>query len=601
MYRGTWLLLAIPLLLAAFSVARPAPLPEPFPPAFDAASASTLAVELATFYPMRLSGSDGAGRAAEWFRSQLEPYNLTVRTQPFSAEVPGYGRLQMQNLVAAVPGRSDRRIVVMAHRDDLGIGPGAVDNASGTAALIVLARSFASPATVEDPRQGPAHTLVFLSTDGGALGGYGAAHYASTEAEGVDTVINLDALAGPGPTRLQLAGDRPRSPGWTLVRTASARISEQTGRTPTRPSAARQLLDLAFPYSLYEQAPFVGRGVSAITITTHGDAPEPAALDSEARLRNLLATPRYGQLGGAAQTLIGSIDQGLEVTRGGPPYLYFGTRVVRGWAVQLVLIAALIPFLAVAVDLFAHCRRRRIPLAPAVRSYLSRLGFWLFVGLAFAVVAKAGGWPQGDPLAIPPESKAAYVWPVGALVVLAAVSAIAWLVARDRLIPRRPVSLEEELAGHTAALLMLALVALLVVAVNAFALVFVLPSLHAWLWLPQLQARAAPVRAAVIAAGFAGPALLVWSFAGRLELGWDAVAYLAELVAIGFVPLPLLALFLAWLAVAGQLSALAARRYSPYPSAEERPPRGPIRELIRTVLIAVERRRASTSARRALG
>ena len=600
MYRGTWLLLSIPLLLAAFSVARPTPLPEPFPPAFDAASAANLAEELASFYPVRLSGSDGAARASEWFRSQLEPYNLSVRTQPFAADVPGYGRLEMQNLVATVPGRSPRRIVVMAHRDDLGIGPGAVDNASGTAALIVLARSFASPAAVEDPRQGPAHTLVFLSTDGGALGGYGAAHYAATEAEDVDAVINLDAIAGPGPTRLQLAGDRPRSPGWTLVRTASARIAEQTGRPPKRPSAARQLLDLAFPYSLYEQAPFVGRGVSALTITTQGDAPEPAALDTEARLRRLLATPRYGQLGGAAQTLIGSVDQGLEVTRGGPPSLYFGTRAVRGWALQLVLVTALIPFFAVAVDLFAHCRRRRIPLAPAVRSYVSRLGFWLFVGLVFAVVAKAGGWPQGGPLPIPPESEAAHVWPVGALVVLAVVSALAWVVARDRLIPRRAVSLEEELAGHTAALLMLALVALLVVAVNAFALLFVLPSLHAWLWLPQLQARAAWSRAAVIAAGFAGPAVLVWSLAERLGLGWDAVAYLAELVAIGYVPVPLVALFLAWLAVAGQLSAIAARRYAPYPSANERPPRGPIRELARTVLIAVERRRASSAARRAL-
>jgi hypothetical protein len=601
MYRGTWLVLAIPLLLAAFSVARPAPLPEPFPPAFDAASAAILAEELATFYPMRLSGSDGAGRAAEWFRSQLEPYNVTVRTQPFAADVPGYGRLEMTNLVATVPGRSDRRIVVMAHRDDLGIGPGAVDNASGTAALIVLARSFATPAAVEDPRQGPAHTLVFLSTDGGALGGYGAEHYASTEAEGVDAVINLDAIAGPGPTRLQLAGDRPRSSGWTLVRTASERITEQTGRAPLRPSAARQLLDLAFPYSLYEQAPFVGRGVSALTITTQGDAPEPAALDSEARLQRLLTTPRYGQLGAAAQTLIGSVDQGLEVTRGGPPYLYFGTRVVRGWAVQLVLVAALLPFLAVAVDLFAHCRRRRIPLGPAVRSYVSRLGFWLFVGLAFAIVARAGGWPQGDPLPIPPESEAAHVWPVGALVVLGVVSAVGWIVGRDRLIPRRPVSLEEELAGHTAALLMLALVALLVVAVNAFALVFVLPSLHAWLWLPQLQARPVWTRAAAIAIGFAGPALLVWSLADRLQLGWDATAYLTELVAVGYVQLPLLALFLAWLAVAGQLSALAVRRYAPYPSAQERPPRGPIRELVRTVLVAVERRRASSAERRALG
>src|ERR687896_265155 len=32
MYRGTWLLLAVPLLLAAFSVARPTPLAAPFPP-----------------------------------------------------------------------------------------------------------------------------------------------------------------------------------------------------------------------------------------------------------------------------------------------------------------------------------------------------------------------------------------------------------------------------------------------------------------------------------------------------------------------------------------------------------------------------------------
>ena len=125
-------------------------------------------------------------------------------------------------------------------------------------------------------------------------------------------MINLDAIAGPGPTRLQLAGDRPRSSGWTLVRTASG-VTEQTGRVPFRPSAARQLLDLAFPYSLYEQAPFVGRGVSALTITTQGDAPEPAELDSEARLQRLLANPRYAQLGAAAQTLVGSIDQGLEV------------------------------------------------------------------------------------------------------------------------------------------------------------------------------------------------------------------------------------------------------------------------------------------------
>ena len=83
---------------------------------------------------------------------------------------------------------------------------------------------------------------------------------------------------------------------------------------PLRPSAPRQLLDLAFPFSLYEQAPFVGRDVSALTITTQGDTPLPAELDTEARLGTLLQSPRMGQLGRAAQTLIGSIDQGLEAT-----------------------------------------------------------------------------------------------------------------------------------------------------------------------------------------------------------------------------------------------------------------------------------------------
>jgi hypothetical protein len=596
MYRGTWLVLSIPLLLAAFSVARPSPLPQAFPPAFDSASAETLAEEFSRFYPMRFPGSTGAGLAADWYRSQLRPYGLSVRSQPFTAQVPGYGRLRFENLVTTVRGRSDRRILVLAHRDDLGTGPGANDNATGTAALIVLARSFATPVTTEAEQPGPVHTLVFVSTDGGALGGVGANHYARTEGGDVDAVINLDALAGPGPPRLQLAGDRPRSPALALVRTATVRIAEETGIVPLRPSAARQLLDLAFPFSLYEQAPFVGRDISALTITTQGDTPFPAELDTEARLRTLLQSPRMGQLGGAAQTLIGSIDQGLEVMRGGPPYIYFGTRAVRGWAVELVLVAALLPFLAVAVDLFARCRRRRIPLGPAVRSYLSRLAFWVFVGLVFAIVARVGGWPQGDPLPIPPQAAAAQTWPVKAIVALVIVSALAWIVARHRLIPRREVLLEEELAGYTAALLMLGLVSLLVVAVNAFALVFVLPSLHAWLWLPQFQSRPIWTRAALLLAGFAGPALLVWSLSERLGLGADAAAYLVELVAIGYVPVPLVLLFLAWLAVSGQLAALSARRYAPYPSAEERPPRGPIRQLIGPGVLAIERRRRRSAA-----
>ena len=595
MYRGTWLLLSIPLLLGAFTVGRPAPLAAPFPPAFDTASAVTLANDFVRLYPQRFPGGPDAAGAAAWFRTEVEPYNLDVRPQTFTADVPGYGRLRLQNLIATVRGRSDRKIVVTAHRDALPLGPGANDNASGTAALIVLARSYATPSSEEDERQGPAHTIVFVSTDGGSLGALGAAHYARTEGLDVDAVISLDALAGPGPPRLHFSGDNPRSPSWTLVRTAAVRIIEQTGRAPARPSALRQLVDLAFPLTLFEQGPFVGRGISALTITSSGDTAPPAAEDVAITDRN-----RLGQLGRAAQTLIGSVDQGLEVAPGGPPYVYLGTRAIRGWAIQLVLVGALLPFLAAAVDLFARCRRRRIPLGPAARSYLSRLGFWLFVGLAFAVVARLGGWPQGDAIVVAPQTDAATVWPIGALVLIGVVSALGWIVARDRLVPRRPVTLEEELAGHTAALLILGLIGLLVVAVNAFALIFVLPSLHVWLWLPQLRDRATWIRATLLVAGFAGPFLLLWSLAKRLELGPDAVAYVLELTAIGYVPVPFVLLFLGWMAVAGQLAALTAGRYAPYPSLEERPPRGPVRRLLRVLVLGTRQRRAPATERHAL-
>src|SRR4051795_9622330 len=81
LYRGTWLLVGIPLLAAAFSVHKPGPLPPPttvLPASFDGPSAVTLASELARLYPDRAPGSAGAVGAAQWVRDQLTPYGLHV-------------------------------------------------------------------------------------------------------------------------------------------------------------------------------------------------------------------------------------------------------------------------------------------------------------------------------------------------------------------------------------------------------------------------------------------------------------------------------------------------------------------------------------------
>src|SRR6185437_9845629 len=245
-------------------------------------------------------------------------------------------------------------------------------------------------------------------------------------------------------------------------------------------------------------------------------------------------------------------------------------RVIRGWAIQLVLIAALLPFVISTIDLFARCRRRGLPIAPALRSYRSRLAFWLWVGAIFELFALLHVWPSRAPVALDPQGPAARHWPLLGLIGLAALAAAGWAVTRARLAPRGPVAIDDELAGHTAALLALGVVGLLVVATNPYSLILVLPSLHAWLWLPQVQSRPAWVRVGILAAGFLGPLVLIGSFASRYGLGLDAPWYLAELVALHYVSIPTFVIGLAWLAAAAQLGALVARRYGPYPNAADR-------------------------------
>ena len=600
LYRSAFLACSLPLLIAAFTVTRPGALQRPLlPPAFDARATLALARELATDYPDRTPGTPGALAAAQWFREQLAPYGLATSTDSWRERLPGGGGpVRLQNLTAVAPssGQSPDTIVVMAHRDDTGAGPGANDDATGTAALIELARAYARPqsegqATVESP-----HRIVFLSTDAGAYGSVGAVRFAthSLYRNDVVAVVNLDALAGSGPPRLELAGDRPRSPAPVLVATATSRILEQTGSRPHHPGFLGQLVDLGFPFTLYEQGPFLASGLPALTLTTGGNRPPLAIGDTAGRL----AAGKFAAMGRSAQELLGSLNQGLEAAPGTMSAVWVGDRVIRGWALELVLIALLLPFVVAAVDLFALTRRYGIRLGPALRSLRSRLAFWAFVGIVFTCFRLLGAFGGHSPRPPNPGLPTAGDWPVLALTGLLAVVVAGWLVTRDRLTPRRRIRPEEVVAGQTVALLALAIVSLLVVGTNPFALLFVLPALHVWLWLPQVQRTQPLGRLALFAVGLLGPAIVLFSLAWRFGLGFDAPWYLLELVVVGYIGTTPVVIVLAGAAAAAQLAAAAAGRYAPYPDAHERRPRGPLREVVRVVVLGVRaRRRAQQRAR----
>mgnify|MGYP001025382794 FL=1 len=118
-------------------------------------------------------------------------------------------KVTSHNVIALWPGskRADEYIIFMAHWDHFGRNPelegdqifnGAVDNASGTAGLIELARAFTSL------KKRPWRSIVFLAVTGEEQGLLGSEYYASHPIfppEKTVAVINMDALNIYGPMK----------------------------------------------------------------------------------------------------------------------------------------------------------------------------------------------------------------------------------------------------------------------------------------------------------------------------------------------------------------------------------------------------------------
>ena len=551
--RNTTLLLLAPLLVLMLTTSRPGPLPAPaLPPAFGAATALQLTTELARDYPSRVPGTVGAARAVGWYQERLALYGLTATADRWREDVPGVGDAELVNLTTVVPGSKAETIVVVAHRDNNGTSGGANDNASGTAALVELLRGYAATGTLAR-RLEPAHTLVFLSSDGGAYGALGAQRFAVTSplARRAVAILTLDGLAGQSWPRLELAAPTSRSPAPSLVRTATVRTSEQLGSDPAQPGLLTQLVDLALPFGYGEQAPFLVSGRSALRLTTAQDASGDAGDEPEG-----LSALRLGQLGRAAETTLTSLDGAIQLSGQSAAFVYLGDRVVRGWAVELLLLTMLVPFAVAVVDLLARAARRGTRLTPAWRRLRRSIGLWLAVGGLVFVAALAGVFPLGGPRPPVADAPPADQWPAAGVAVMLAAVVATWLVGR-RLAAPDATGPDHELAGYAVAFSALGIVSVVIAVVNPFALAFVLPSLYAWLWLPALHGRGL-LADLVFGLGLAGPVVCVVVVAEQLGLGARAVPYTVGLATSGTTPWLLTLCALLWAAVAAQIASIVS-------------------------------------------
>jgi Zn-dependent M28 family amino/carboxypeptidase len=135
----------------------------------------------------RQAGQDYDSLKARAMRRGFRPVPLGLR-----ASVTVRNRIRSStshNLLALLPGAS-------LEGDE--IYNGALDNASGTAGLLVLAKAFAS---LDPP---PRRSIVFLAVTAEEQGLIGSAHYAQNPIYPLDrtaAVINMDGLNHIGPTR----------------------------------------------------------------------------------------------------------------------------------------------------------------------------------------------------------------------------------------------------------------------------------------------------------------------------------------------------------------------------------------------------------------
>ncbi|HME04116.1 MAG TPA: M28 family peptidase [Solirubrobacteraceae bacterium] len=525
LYRATFVPVILALAIAAFSLsAWPAPYTSTLAPdAFNGARALAEAKSLAATHPDRRPGSAGDRALAEHVAQEIEALGGTasggfsVSTRSLHAQTID-GERTLTTVIAQRPGSTDAApIVILAHRD--AAGRGAVAEVSGTAALLELARAFATRET--------RRTIILVSTSGGSGGAAGAADFVAHSRGPLDAAIVLGDVAG---SRERKPFVVPYSDGFgsapeQLQRTVAAALAQETAANPGAPSVIGQLAHLAFPLTAGEEGPLDARGLPAVLVQVSGEA-GPAAGEA-------VSGERLEEFGRGVLGAVDALDTAPDVSGAMQTGVLIQHQTFPVWALRLLVASLLLGPLLLGIDALARLRRRHVP--------VGRWTLWTlacaFPFLLCALFACLIGWlgvvaaPAAPvlPSALPFEGA-----PARAVLACALVLALAWLcwpiLVRRLGLEVRPGSQ----AAGLATLLVLVAVSLVLWAVDPFTALLLLPALHLFLFIVSPERRPRPpVALALVAVALAPLALLISFYADQLGLGPGEVAWTAVLLLAG--------------------------------------------------------------------
>ncbi|QYJ95254.1 M28 family metallopeptidase [Shewanella spartinae] len=226
-----------------------------------------------------LFDSAGLSLATLSDRAASSPVNVALQKSASIAFANKAEYADSYNVVATLPGQgaSDEQILFTAHWDHIGLDTskqgdqiynGALDNASGTAGILEIARQFAAQAKQGKPLK---RSLTFVATTGEEQGLLGSRYYAANPVYPLDktvAVFNLDSTNIYGRTSDYTIVGKGKSQLETyLIEAASGQ--QRTAVSETRPESGGFFRSDHFSFAKYGvPAVFAGGGNNPVDDAT---------------------------------------------------------------------------------------------------------------------------------------------------------------------------------------------------------------------------------------------------------------------------------------------------------------------------------------------
>lgn len=516
-YRTAFIPVALALVVLAFSLTdqQGALGTNLAPDAFNAQNAYSTLLGLASAYPDRRPGSTGDDALAARVGEVFTHHGYTVATNTGSARTAD-GTRTLETVTATRTGFSSGEIVVVAHRDAL-TSPATAD-LSGTATLLELARVLAGRTLNR--------TLVLASVSG-SDGGAGLRQLEASLSAPVDALLVLGDMASPGtrqPVVVPWSHSDVVAP--TMLRnTLAGALGTEAGLPPGGSGVGGQLARLAFPLTLSGQGTFNAAGQPSVMLSASGErGPARGAQVSQTQMN---------AFGRTALQTISALDAGASIPAPSA-YLLYDRKVIPAWPIRLLVLALLLPVLAVTVDGLARARRRGHLVWRWTAWVLACALPFLLAALFLLALRVTGLMKVAPPGPVSAGAIPLHAAGIAIVVALVCVLLLSFLVLRPRLTRALGVRGDPSEGGGAVAMLLVMCAATLAIwAINPFAAAFLVPAVHLWTWAVAPDVRiATPVRLLLVVIGLVPLALVALYYAVSFDLGpvqtiWTGVLLLA--------------------------------------------------------------------------